>query len=124
MRPTGSTRALIPVLVERMRARRVSMARKLASARWISGSCESPYQESLVRLTRTLVGPRSAEPANERGQDVLVADGRQERQRPEPERLQALAGVNVELRGNQRRISGKVLARGIRSPNSSSSILS
>ena len=46
------TTALIPLLVARTRKRRCSTARSRASARWIHGSCESPNQASLARVTR------------------------------------------------------------------------
>ena len=50
MRPTGSTKAEIPVLVTHTRDLRCSMDRKLARARCSIGSVDLPYQESLVRL--------------------------------------------------------------------------
>ena len=45
-----SMNALMPVAVERTSQRRCSIARNVARARWIGGSC-GPYQESLVMFT-------------------------------------------------------------------------
>ena len=54
MRPTGSTKPLMPVLAARTRARLFSTARNTAMAMDWCGALDRPYQASLVRLTSRL----------------------------------------------------------------------
>jgi hypothetical protein len=56
-RPSGSITAETPLLVARTTKRLCSTARKRASARCSHGSCESPNQPSLARLTIRFASP-------------------------------------------------------------------
>src|SRR5689334_22408787 len=114
MRPAGSTKPLTPVFVERMSARRVSMERNEASTRWIHGSCESPYQESLVMFTSTSGAPASdhMRRTNMGMMSSLQIIGINEVS-PRTKLVSVFPRVKRELCGNQARIEGNVSTNGI-----------
>jgi len=77
MRPTGSIKALIPVLAQRTIARRVSIARKVDSARRMRGSWVSPSQESFETFTHVRGARFPPEFPDRAGHDRFVTDDRQ-----------------------------------------------